>query len=51
MDIRKFISGLCVGAGIGICFGVSTGNILTGLLLGLGSGLCYAVAFGAFKKE
>ena len=49
--ILKLISGLGVGAGIGICFGVARDNILVGFLVGLGFGLCYAVAFGAFRKE
>ena len=49
--VLKFLGGLCVGCGIGVCFGVAMNNLLTGLLLGIGVGLCYAVAFGAFKKD
>ena len=49
--LLKLIGGLCVGAGVGVCFGLAMDNLLTGILLGLGIGLCYAVAFGAFKEE
>ena len=49
--ILKFVGGLCVGVGVGICFGVAMNNIITGILLGLGVGVCYAVAFGAFRKK
>ena len=49
--IRKMISGFGVGAGVGVCFGVSMDNIWLGLLLGAGVGLCYATAFGAFRKD
>ena len=45
------ISGLGIGAGVCLCFGVAMDNIWTGLLLGVGVGLCYASAFGAFKKD
>ena len=48
--VLKFIGGVCVGLGIGVCFGVAMDSIVTGLFLGAGIGLCYAVAFGAFKK-
>ena len=43
--ILKLIAGLCVGLGVGVCFGAAMQNIFTGLLLGLGVGLCFAVAF------
>ena len=49
--ILKLISGLGIGVGIGMCFGVAMDNILVGFLIGLGVGLCYAVGFGAFRKE
>ena len=42
--------GLCIGAGIGLCFGVAMDNMALGLCLGMGVGLCYAVALGS-KKE
>lgn len=38
--------GLCIGAGIGLCFGVAMDNLALGLCLGLGVGLCYGVALG-----
>ena len=38
--------GLCIGAGIGLCFGVALDNMGLGLCLGLGVGLCYGVALG-----
>lgn len=39
-------AGLLIGLGIGMCFGVSMGNMALGVALGLGSGLCYCVALG-----
>lgn len=38
--------GLCIGAGIGLCFGVAMDNLALGLCLGMGVGLCYCVALG-----
>lgn len=49
--IIKVISGLFVGAGIGVCFGIATQNILSGILIGLGIGMCFAVAFNSYKNE
>ena len=49
--ILKLVGGICVGMGVGVCFGVAMNNLLPGLLLGVGVGLCYAVVFGAFKKD
>ena len=50
--ILKIISGLCVGLGVGVCFGIAMDNVITGLLLGLGVGMCYAVAFTSnYDKE
>ena len=46
--LLKLLGGLGIGAGTGLCFGVSMDNILLGLWMGLGVGLCFAVAFGAF---
>ena len=51
MNIKKLISGLCIGSGVGCCLGVAMGSIAAGMMLGQGIGLCYALAFGAFKKE
>lgn len=49
--ILRIIGGLCVGMGVGSCFGVAMNNLAAGLLFGLGVGICYAVGLGAFKKE
>ena len=38
--------GLCIGASIGLCFGVAMGNMGLGIALGMGVGLCYCVALG-----
>ena len=43
--------GLCIGAGIGLCFGVALDNMGLGLCLGLSIGLCYAVALGHKKED
>lgn len=45
--------GLCIGAGIGLCFGVAMDNMALGLCMGMGVGLCYSVALGSLgqKKE
>ena len=43
--ISKIISGLCVGIGVGACFGVAMHNIVVGLLFGLSIGICFAVTF------
>jgi len=43
--------GLCIGLGIGLCFGTAMGNMGAGLCLGLGVGLCYCVALGHHKEE
>ena len=43
--ILKIISGLCVGIGVGACFGVAMHNIVVGLLFGLSIGICFAVTF------
>ena len=43
--------GLCLGAGVGLCFGVAMGNMALGLCLGMGVGLCYGVALGAKKED
>ena len=48
--IIKTIGALCLGAGIGVCFGVATQNLLSGILIGLGIGLCFSVAFNSSKK-
>jgi len=38
--------GLCIGLGIGLCFGTAMGNMGTGICLGMGVGLCFSVALG-----
>ena len=43
--------GLCIGLGIGLCFGTAMGNMGTGICLGLGIGLCYCVALGRRKED
>ena len=45
--------GLCMGVGVGLCFGVAMGNMGLGIALGMGVGLCYCVALGqhAAKPE
>lgn len=41
--------GLCMGVGVGLCFGVAMSNMVLGLCMGLGIGLCYSVALGSAK--
>lgn len=43
--------GLCMGLGIGLCFGVAMGNMGAGICLGLGVGLCFCVALGRKPEE
>lgn len=38
--------GLCIGVGVGLCFGTAMGNMGLGICLGMGIGLCYSVALG-----
>lgn len=38
--------GLCIGMGIGLCFGTAMGNMATGICLGMGVGLCFCMALG-----
>ena len=38
--------GLCIGLGVGLCFGAAMGNMGIGIALGMGIGLCYCVALG-----
>ena len=38
--------GLCLGMGIGLCFGTAMDNMALGLCLGMGVGLCFSVALG-----
>ena len=38
--------GLCLGVGVGLCFGVAMDNIALGLCMGMGVGLCFSVALG-----
>ena len=38
--------GLCIGAGIGLCYGTAMGNMAVGLCMGMGVGLCFCVALG-----
>ena len=41
--------GLCIGLGVGLCFGTAMDNMGLGICLGLGVGLCYSVALGASR--
>lgn len=43
--------GLCIGLGIGLCFGTAMGNMGAGIALGLGVGLCYCVALGSKEED
>lgn len=43
--------GLCIGAGIGLCYGVALDNMGLGLCLGLGIGLCFCVALGHKRED
>ncbi len=43
--------GLCIGLGIGLCFGTAMGNMGAGIALGLGVGLCYCVALGHKEED
>ncbi len=43
--------GLCMGMGIGLCFGTALGNMGAGLCLGMGVGLCFCVALGRRKAD
>ena len=38
--------GLCMGVGVGLCFGVAMDNIALGMCMGMGVGLCFSVALG-----
>ena len=38
--------GLCIGLGVGLCFGAAMNNMGIGICLGMGVGLCYSVALG-----
>ena len=41
--ILRIIGGLCIGAGVGICVGVATQEVLSSILIGVGLGLCMCV--------
>ena len=41
--------GLCMGLGIGLCFGTAMSNMGAGICLGMGVGLCFSVALGQRK--
>ena len=49
--ILKIISGLCVGLGVGACFGAVMYNMVVGLLFGLSVGICFAVTFVSVGKK
>ena len=38
--------GLCMGVGVGLCFGVALDNMGAGIALGMSVGLCFSVALG-----
>ncbi|MBQ3156004.1 MAG: hypothetical protein IJB81_03635 [Clostridia bacterium] len=42
--------GLCLGLGVGLCFGVAMDNIALGMCMGMGVGLCFSVALGQQKN-
>lgn len=50
-NVLKLIGGICMGLGIGTCFGVAMHQIYLGIALGAAIGLCFASALGAFKKD
>ena len=43
--------GLCIGMGIGLCFGVALDNMGLGLCLGMSIGVCFSVALGRRKED
>ena len=43
--------GLCIGLGVGLCFGTAMNNMGLGICLGMGVGLCYSVALGQRKAD
>jgi hypothetical protein len=43
--------GLCMGMGVGLCFGVAMDNMGAGIALGMGVGLCFCVALGRKPDE
>ena len=42
--------GLCMGLGVGLCFGTAMGSLALGLCMGMGVGLCFSVALGQSGK-
>lgn len=38
--------GLCMGMGVGLCFGVAMDNMALGICMGISVGLCFSVALG-----
>ena len=38
--------GLCLGMGVGLCFGVAMDNVALGMCMGMSVGLCFSVALG-----
>lgn len=49
--LLKIIGGLCIGLGVGLCFGIAMDNIWLGLLMGLGVGLCFSSAFSSINND
>ena len=43
--------GLCIGMGIGLCFGTAMGNMALGICMGMGVGLCFCVALGQKSED
>ena len=43
--------GLCIGLGIGLCFGTAMNNLGLGICLGMGVGMCFSVALGSRKDS
>lgn len=43
--------GLCLGAGVGLCFGVAMDNIALGMCMGMGVGLMVALTMAHYARK
>ena len=43
--------GLCIGLGVGLCFGTALDNMGLGICLGMSIGVCFSVALGHRKED
>lgn len=43
--------GMCLGCGVGMCFGVAFDNIGIGMCIGMSVGMCLGLALGHFKDK